>query len=84
MHSLQKNVPGYCCRHEKEPSLRIVYKDFPIFGDNSLVASKAALAAGLQHQYLAMHEALLEVPDQLTEEKIFKIAQDLKIRPRHA
>lgn len=45
-----------------DPDLRVVMKEFPILGPDSLLASKAALAAGLQDGYEAMHWALLAQP----------------------
>jgi protein-disulfide isomerase len=40
------------------PNLRVVYKEFPIFGDNSIYAAKAAMAANKQGKYLAMHDGI--------------------------
>lgn len=40
------------------PDLRVVYKEFPIFGEGSVYASKAALAATLQGKYLQLHDAI--------------------------
>jgi protein-disulfide isomerase len=40
------------------PNLRVVYKEFPIFGEGSVYASKAALAATLQGKYLQLHDAI--------------------------
>lgn len=40
-------------------NLRVVYKEFPIFGESSDMASRAALAAAMQNKYLPMHEALI-------------------------
>jgi protein-disulfide isomerase len=38
-----------------DPQLRIVYKEFPILGPNSVYVAKAALAAHRQGRYLAFH-----------------------------
>ena len=54
--------------------VRIVYKEFPIFGNDSMDASRAALAAAKQQKYKAMHEALMSTPGPLTEKKIMKAA----------
>jgi protein-disulfide isomerase len=43
------------------PNVRVVYREFPIFGEKSINASKAALAAGLQGKYSQMHEALFAI-----------------------
>lgn len=42
-----------------DPDLKIVMKEFPILGPDSLLASRAALAAHRQGGYEAMHWALL-------------------------
>jgi protein-disulfide isomerase len=42
-----------------DPDLRIVMKEFPILGPDSLLAARAALAAHRQGGYEAMHWALL-------------------------
>jgi len=43
------------------PNLRVVLKEFPIFGETSDYASRAALAALLQNKYLPMHNALMQI-----------------------
>lgn len=60
---------------KKDPGLRVVYKEFPIFGESSDMASRAALAAAMQGKYLAMHEALFNVKDKLNEELIDNAAK---------
>ncbi len=44
---------------ETDPHIRLVYKDWPIFGDISVYAAQVALAANLQGKYSAVHDALL-------------------------
>ena len=44
---------------EGDPQLRVVMKEFPILGPDSLLASRAALAAHMQDGYEAMHWGLL-------------------------
>jgi protein-disulfide isomerase len=58
-----------------DPDLRIVYKEFPILGPESLMASKAALAAQRQGKYREMHEALISQKGELTNEQILALAQ---------
>ena len=57
-----------------DPKVRLVYKDYPILGDLSVVASKAALAARAQDKYPAFHEALMAVKGELTEGSVLEIA----------
>lgn len=56
-------------------NLRVVYKEFPIFGPTSEFAAKAALAAQKQGKYAAFHDALMRDDNPLTKDEILKIAQ---------
>lgn len=60
---------------KKDSDLRVVYKEFPIFGKSSEVASRAALAAGMQGKYLAMHNALINVDKGLNDKIIMERAK---------
>jgi protein-disulfide isomerase len=62
---------------KKDRDLRIIYKEFPIFGKSSELASRAALAAGMQNKYQAMHEALLQLDKRLDKTVILETAQSL-------
>lgn len=43
--------------------VRILYKEWPIFGDVSVYAARSALAAQWQGKFLAAHDALIDAPD---------------------
>lgn len=43
--------------------VRILYKEWPIFGDVSEYAARSALAAQWQGKFLAAHNALIDAPD---------------------
>lgn len=43
---------------KNDPNLRVVYREFPIFGKSSEMASRVALAAALQGKYLSVQEGL--------------------------
>ena len=58
-----------------EPDVRVVYKDFPILGEGSVLAARAALAAQEQGKHQAFHEAILASENELTKEEVFAIAQ---------
>jgi len=45
--------------HDDDPSVRIVYKEWPVLGARSTLAARAALAAGMQGQYQAFHAGLM-------------------------
>lgn len=57
-----------------DPRVRVVYKDFPILGEPSELAAKAALASYAQGKHQAFHEALLESHADMTKESLLKIA----------
>jgi protein-disulfide isomerase len=56
--------------------VRLVYKEFPILGPASVVASRAALAARAQDKYVAFHDRLLDFKGTLDEAQIYSIAAD--------
>ena len=59
-----------------DPQLRIVYKEFPILGPDSLFAAKAALAADRQGKYGEFHKALYGVKSRVTEAVVLKVAAE--------
>ena len=67
---------GYCKRFaptlekikKQDPKLRVVYKEFPILGPDSMKGAQAALAAREQGRYVEFHEALMRVRGNLNEE----------------
>jgi protein-disulfide isomerase len=76
---------GFCKRvaaavtqlQKDDPRVRIVYKNFPILGQTSELAAKAALASKAQGPYQAFHEALLAAKGELTKEQILQIATEV-------
>jgi protein-disulfide isomerase len=59
--------------------VKIVYKDLPILGEASRIASLAALASIKQGKHLALHGALMEFTGKLDRDKIFEIASSVGI-----
>jgi protein-disulfide isomerase len=70
--------PGLEALLKEDPKLRIVYKEFPILGPESLVASRAALAALKQgnEKYLRFHATMMNAKGQINEDVILKLAGD--------
>lgn len=62
---------------QKHGNLRVVYKEFPIFGAESEVASRAALAAGVQGKYVQMQEALLKIDKRLDKAIVMATAKSI-------
>jgi len=62
---------------EKDGGIRLVFKEFPILGPDSVVAARAALAAAQQDRYRDFHLALMTTPGQLDETTVLALAGDL-------
>ncbi len=62
---------------ESDRNLRLVYKEFPILGPQSVVAARLAIAARKDPRYPALHDALMTAPGPLDEESVLQIAADL-------
>jgi protein-disulfide isomerase len=55
--------------------LRVVYKEYLVFGDTSLPATSAVFAAHTQGQYLNLHNALLKATKPLDKNEVLRIAK---------
>ena len=62
---------------ESDDKVRVVFKELPIFGEESEDAAKGALAAGKQGKYFEMHQKLYSETGKASKEKALKIAQEL-------
>ncbi len=78
---------GYCKRVAplveevlaKDRNIRIVYKELPVLGPNSVLASRAALASRKQGKYIAFHKALIKARISYDEASIMRVAANLGI-----
>ena len=69
---------GYCRRVsptlskllEEHKNVRVIFKELPILGAESHMASRAALAAAKQGAYLAFHQELMSLNGPITPEAI--------------
>ena len=61
---------------ESDDKVRVVFKELPIFGEESEDAAKGALAAGKQGKYFEMHQKLYSETGKASKEKALKIAQE--------
>lgn len=62
---------------KEDGKVRLVYKEFPILGPDSAIASRAALASRRQDKYLPYHNALMSARGSLNRDRIFEIAGDV-------
>ena len=73
---------GYCKRAapavkellRTDPRVRLVYKEFPILGEESRTAARAALAARAQGKYVELHDALMAATAPLTGAEVLRLA----------
>jgi protein-disulfide isomerase len=56
-------VPSMQALLQEDPDLRVVFKDLPVLGPDSVRAARAALASGLQEGYVPFHFALMAADD---------------------
>ena len=78
---------GWCRKGVKEmqalvksdPNVRVVMKEFPIFGEGSEYAAKAALASVKQGKYWEFHQALFATEGKVTAEVTDQVAQEVGI-----
>ena len=76
---------GYCKRSfpdlmktvAEDGNIRLVLKEFPILGEESIMASQAAIASLQQGKYIEFHTALMEARGGLSKERILSIATDV-------
>lgn len=60
----------------EHPNVRLVFKEFPILGPESVIASKAALAAEKQGKYFAFHQAMMASTLPVTAASVEQVAKD--------
>ena len=60
----------------RDPEVRVVYREWPILGEGSVFATRAALAARAQGKYDAMHEAMMAAEGRLDEASVMDIAAE--------
>ncbi len=59
---------------QHDPKVRVIFKDWPIFGARSKLAARAVLAADRQGRYLALHRSLMTTRLPLNAASIQQIA----------
>jgi protein-disulfide isomerase len=64
---------------ERDPNLRVVFKEYLLFGPSSEPATRAALAANKQGKYLEMRDALMRATKPLTTPEIMQIAKNVGV-----
>lgn len=60
----------------EDGNVRVVYREWPVLGPDSLLAAKAALAADIQGKYAPFHAALMDLTDVANTQSLLKVALD--------
>ena len=60
-----------------DPNVRVIFREWPVLGEGSIFAARAALAARMQGKYEEFHWALMNGEGRATEASILKVARDL-------
>ncbi len=71
------SAPGLFAVRDTVPGVKVIYKEFPILGEGSVRAAKAALAAREQGLYEAYHEALMEEEVDHSDAGLMALAQSV-------
>lgn len=62
---------------EADPNLRVVYREWPILGPESVTATRASLAARKQGKYEEFHWALMGMDGRINENAVMRVASSL-------
>ncbi len=62
-----------------DANVRVIYREWPILGEDSVFASRAALAARTQGKYEEFHWALMNGEGRASEASILKLARHLDL-----
>ena len=70
----KKIFPDILAVMESDKKLRVVFKELPILGPDSVTAARAAMAAHKQGKYMAYHQAVMDLRGKLSEKRILEAA----------
>lgn len=62
---------------EADPNVRLVYREWPILGEGSVFAARAALASRNQDKYEEFHWALMGMQGRAEEASVLRIAEQV-------
>lgn len=62
---------------DEDPNVRLVYREWPILGEGSVFAARAALASREQGRYEEFHWALMGMNGRAEEQSVIAIAQEI-------
>ncbi len=75
----RRMAPDVLSLIESDPGVRVVMKEYPILGPESVEGARAALAAARQGKYQEFHFALIMEPGDMSEAHIMATAEQVGI-----
>ena len=60
-----------------DPNVRVVYREWPILGEGSVFAARAALASRQQGKYEEFHWAMMEINGRVEEATVIRVAEQV-------
>ena len=78
----RRSAPGLFAVRDESEGVKVIYKEFPILGEESLLAARAALAARAQGLYEPFHEALMTARIGFSEDEIMALAAGVGLDTR--
>ena len=73
----KKLVPAMQRLIAADPQLRVVFREWPVFGEGSDFAARAALAAREQGKYWQVHAGLMAMKDRAAEPSAMRVVRRL-------
>lgn len=73
----KKLVPAMQRLIAADPQLRVVFREWPVFGEGSDFAARAALAAREQGKYWQVHAGLMAMKDRAAEPSVMRVVRRL-------
>ena len=73
----KKIVPTIHKLISSDPDLRVVFREWPVFGEGSEFAARASLASLAQGKYWQTHTALMAMKDRAAEPSVMRAVRDL-------
>ncbi|MEN3973919.1 DsbA family protein [Emcibacter sp. SYSU 3D8] len=62
---------------EEDPDVRVVFKEYPVLGPQSITASRAAIASARQGKYVEFHMALMGLEEALNDDVLYRVAGEV-------
>lgn len=73
----RKMVPRVQALIGADPGLRVVFREWPVFGEGSQFAARASLASLPQGKYWSFHAALMAMRGRAEEASVMRVAREV-------